>query len=309
MNRNAFRFISSEQPGSFNNPVKGNFIFFSKLNEAYTENSFRNFSIKFCVAGNINYHLNGNRFKIFPDQFLIAAKQPFGPGYIDSEEQTKSICIDISPHSMAEAFTVLSAKETYEFDNYLSEYFDYPNFTERICNAHQSLLYSQLGELKQKLVNEDFENLPIDDEWFLELTEKIILQENDICKALNGIHSVRHSTRKEVFRRLHIAKKFMDETCLRNPSIDEVAKVCAMSQFHFYRCFRQAFRLSPYQYLMNKRLEHAASLIIKCDYKLADIATRCGFADLFTFSKAFKRHYGTPPSLARQVNHLAVITN
>jgi len=40
------------------------------------------------------------------------------------------------------------------------------------------------------------------------------------------------------------------------------------------------------------------------NYTLTDIASLCGFPDLFTFSKAFKREYGVAPSrYATSVQH------
>jgi AraC-like DNA-binding protein len=98
----------------------------------------------------------------------------------------------------------------------------------------------------------------INDEWFFNLAEKNILSEIGLCKALNGISSIKFSTRKETLRRLYEGKKFIDENFLKNPVIPDIANFCGISEFHFYRSFRQAFKSTPYQYMMKKRLEHSS---------------------------------------------------
>lgn len=69
-----------------------------------------------------------------------------------------------------------------------------------------------------------------------------------------------------------------------------------MSEFHFFRSFKQAFSISPYQYVLKKKLEPARSLLLERKLPINKIAACCNFADLPAFSKAFKRQYGQSPS-------------
>ena len=120
---------------------------------------------------------------------------------------------------------------------------------------------------------------------------------NDLTRhsALNGIKSVKISTRIETLQRLNKARDFMDENFLQNPTMNEVAKNGNMSSFHFFRSFKQAFGITPYKYLLHKRLEFSKNLLIQ-KIPAGEIAKHCGFADIFTYSKAFKKAYGIPPS-------------
>ena len=72
-----------------------------------------------------------------------------------------------------------------------------------------------------------------------------------------------------------------------------------MSEYHFFRSFKQAFGMTPYQYLTTKRMNLAKELVQEGEKKISDIALICNFPDVFTFSKAFKRYYGVPPSAMR----------
>ncbi len=136
----------------------------------------------------------------------------------------------------------------------------------------------------------------INEEWFLQLVELIILQEKGNCASLNNIAAKKTVTRKEIYQRLLQGKQYMDAYYSLNPDIATVAQNCSLSTYHFFRSFRQAFGVSPYQYMMQLRLKHASYLMQEDNYTLTDIASPCGFSDLFTFSKAFKREYGVAPS-------------
>jgi AraC-like DNA-binding protein len=87
----------------------------------------------------------------------------------------------------------------------------------------------------------------------------------------------------------------MDEMFLFNPDMAQVARHCALSEFHFFRSFKQAFGITPYRYLLNLRLEHSKKLL-EGNLPVKEIARQCGFADIFTYSKAFKRAYMLSPT-------------
>src|SRR5262249_28809066 len=151
---------------------------------------------------------------------------------------------------IAEVFSILSAKDGFDFDNYLDNYFFSPSFADRISSLDNSGLSQMITRLRNNFHDEKFKASVITDEWFYDLAEQIILLEYSTCKALNGIRSVKRSTKQETLKRLYHARKYMDENFLKNPRISEISKWCNMSQYHFYRSFKQAFDLSPYQYML-----------------------------------------------------------
>jgi len=299
MRKAAYTLVGDNDLSALNFAHNDSFIFFSTLKEGFSDNVCRSFTIKTAVDGVVHYKINNSYFKVEGNNFLIASGQPFATGYIDSPLPTKSICIYLSQAIMAETFSILSARENFDFDNYLDNYFFYPSFADHISSFDGSGLSRMIAELRFNFHDEKFQSAAITDEWFFELSEKIILFEHDTCKALNGIQSAKYSTKKETLKRLYQARKYMDENFLKNPRISEISKFCNMSQYHFYRSFRQAFNLSPYQYILKKRLEHSALMLNSSFDPLAQIASYCGFIDAFTFSKAFKRHFGIPPSMLR----------
>jgi AraC-like DNA-binding protein len=270
-------------------------VYYSELLEWFTANAFRSFSIKLVVQGTIYYRCGDKGYKVQQDHFLLTSKQPNVQAYFESKQLVKSICIDICPASLAEAFTILRRKDKHDLDNYMAGYFDHPYFFEQVYHVQDSLFAQQLQNLARALSNGCYHPEMINDEWFLELIELIILQEKENCVSLNGIAAKKTATRKEIYQRLLKGKEYMDTYYSRNPGIATVAKSCNLSTYHFFRCFRQAFGVSPYQYMMQLRLQYATHFMKEGNYTLTDIASFCGFPDLFTFSKAFKREYGVAP--------------
>jgi AraC-like DNA-binding protein len=82
-------------------------------------------------------------------------------------------------------------------------------------------------------------------------------------------------------------------------SVADMARRANLSPSRFNVVFRQHFGLSPHQYLLRLRIEHAQSLLRTTDLPLWQVAESCGFADAHHFSKTFKRHCGLPPGAYR----------
>jgi AraC family transcriptional regulator len=134
------------------------------------------------------------------------------------------------------------------------------------------------------------------EESILNLAEKIICQELDIRDALSGLNKVKKSTADETIRRLLLGKEFMDAYFNDDPKIADVAKHAMMSQHFFFKTFKQAFRITPYQYILNRKIEVATELIRQKKLNISQIALSTGFPDVYTFSKAYKRKVGISPS-------------
>lgn len=290
-----FHTITEENKLALNKPQGTDVVYYSELNDWYTCNAFRSFSLKYVVDKCIYYRVGNKEHVVHGGNFLLACQQPGVNAYFDSKDTVKSICIDICPATVAEALTILITRQNPDFDNYLAHHFATPEFFEVVCPVGSATFGHKLNELMRAISNQQASQL-VDKEWFLDLAEQIIFHEYGNYLSLSGIQSVKPGTRKEILRRLTIAKQYMNDDYLHIGEINQVAAHCNMSEFHFFRSFKQAFGTSPYQYLLHKRLELARNLILAGDSSITAIASHCNFPDLFTFSKAFRRHYGVAPS-------------
>jgi len=67
------------------------------------------------------------------------------------------------------------------------------------------------------------------------------------------------------------------------------------SRTHFLRLFRASTGQTPYQYVLNRRLERAKSLLQKTLMPLVNIAAACGFSSQTHMTDLFRSHIGKTP--------------
>jgi AraC family transcriptional regulator len=81
-----------------------------------------------------------------------------------------------------------------------------------------------------------------------------------------------------------------------------LARLAGLSRFHFLRQFRALTGETPKQYVLRLRLERAALRLLLLRSTVLDVALDCGFQSHETFSRAFRRRFGTSPRDYRASN-------
>jgi AraC family transcriptional regulator len=82
-------------------------------------------------------------------------------------------------------------------------------------------------------------------------------------------------------------------------ALEALARRAGYSPFHFHRVFEAAVGETVKAYTQRLRLERAAFRFLFHDETILEIAAECGFARPETFTRAFRRHFGKPPSAFR----------
>jgi AraC family transcriptional regulator len=90
--------------------------------------------------------------------------------------------------------------------------------------------------------------------------------------------------------------RVMDEAGDAKLSISTIAARSNVHPVHLARVFRQTWGLAPAELLRWRRVERAAELLEKRDMPAAEIAASVGFCDQSHMNRAFKAHFGVPPS-------------
>lgn len=78
-------------------------------------------------------------------------------------------------------------------------------------------------------------------------------------------------------------------------SLNELAAIAQLSQYHFCRAFKQATGLSPHQYLIQQRVERAKQLLQSDGMTIGAVAIACGFSHQSHLHRHFKRLTGVTP--------------
>lgn len=82
-------------------------------------------------------------------------------------------------------------------------------------------------------------------------------------------------------------------------TIEDLARTAGLSTAHFSRLFKEVMGESPYQFLMDYRVEQSKKMLADPSRAMSDIALACGFADQPHFSRIFKRLTGMTPKAFR----------
>ncbi|HEY3377835.1 MAG TPA: helix-turn-helix transcriptional regulator, partial [Armatimonadota bacterium] len=78
-------------------------------------------------------------------------------------------------------------------------------------------------------------------------------------------------------------------------TIRELAEIANMSERHLARRFREGVGLSPIDYLLHRRIRHAAQLLRATGHSIAGVAAAVGMPDSNYFARQFKRIMGVSP--------------
>ena len=101
--------------------------------------------------------------------------------------------------------------------------------------------------------------------------------------------------------RLAPAMRQMHRDIRRSWTMDDLARVAALSRSSFFERFKRTVGLPPMEYLLAWRMAVAKNLLQRQNMAIADVAEQVGYSSASTFSTAFSRHVGAPPSeYARQ---------
>jgi AraC-like DNA-binding protein len=106
--------------------------------------------------------------------------------------------------------------------------------------------------------------------------------------------------------RLAAAIRYIHGDPSRSWTVAQLAKKVALSRSAFFDRFSRAVGLPPMEYLVAWRMALAKDLLRRGDVGLATVAERVGYGSASTFSTAFSRHVGQPPSRYARQRHLAV---
>jgi AraC-like DNA-binding protein len=78
-------------------------------------------------------------------------------------------------------------------------------------------------------------------------------------------------------------------------TVAQLAKVAGLSRSTFFERFVKAVGMPPMEYLMQWRMAIARDLL-RGEAGIGEVAERVGYGSASTFSTAFSRHVGQPPS-------------
>lgn len=257
---------------------------------------FNHFSAKYVLSGEERYTINSKNYLLKKGEYVIGNQHAFSSILIDSPQPVKGICVDVSKQKIQEVIRY-TFNENKGFENFL---FTEEFFTNKY-NAQNTTLggvFTTIGTAFQTLL--ETPNL-VTNELFFSIAECIVNDQSKVYTHYSKLEFTKHETNKRLFSFLWNAKEYIDLHFQEQISVEQIARNVNLSEYHFIRLFKTVFNQTPYQYIVQQRLCFSKILLLeKCDIK--EVAYQCGFADVHSFSKAFKSAFGTTPNFFKKSN-------
>lgn len=118
-------------------------------------------------------------------------------------------------------------------------------------------------------------------------------------KIVIRIYSELHRSESRYSPEASILRNYLDKQVEKDINILELGHLIFRSPSQTIRIFRKAFGVTPYNYLLTKKIEAAKILLINTNMSVKSIAYKLNFADEHYFSNYFKSKVGIPPSTFR----------
>jgi AraC family transcriptional regulator len=101
--------------------------------------------------------------------------------------------------------------------------------------------------------------------------------------------------------KLRLVIDYINDYLEHELSLNELAAIAQLSQYHFCHAFKQATGLSPHQYLIQQRVERAKQLLKQGKMTIGEVAIACGFTHQSHLHRHFKRLTGVTPKIWRSL--------
>lgn len=258
-------------------------------------------SIKTFPVGEASYSVGSARYLLDSRAYLVLNE---GQSYaidVAADVPVESFCVFFASGAALDAQRVLTARAESLLDEPTAPGPDATaGFFERLY-PHDDLVSPHLSHIRGALARPETERL-----WLAERMREALMR---LCVAhqrvwgeVNALPAVRASTREEIYRRLYYARDYAVALLHEPLTLDELARVAAMSPTHFLRVFRQAFGQTPHQFLTERRIERAKDLLRVTNRPVTDICLAVGFESLGSFSALFRRRVGISPAAYRRLS-------
>lgn len=231
--------------------------------------SFPYLAVEFVAEGEGTLILDGRQYRLRPGMVFSygdkvshvirnESQRPMLKYYVDFVGVEARHLLDESPVKLGRATQVSAPNEVQGiFENLLRDGSRESRYHHRLCAALIPLLLFKIGE-------------------------KAISAESSHDRALAAYQRVR---------------QYLEQNYLRLKTVDEIARDCRVDAAYICRLFQRFDHITPYQYLMRLKMNHATELLLDSGLLVKEVAERLNFSDPYNFSRAFKNIFGLSPAL------------
>lgn len=260
------------------------------------------FTFKVVFNGQQDFYIKNRSILLFPDSFLLLTPGTTYKNEIDSKEPVKTLSISITEDFLRD----------FHASNYLSS--DILCSDASIPEPFVPSIYPLKGDmwfnilhLKREVCKVESDELLINEYLYYCLLNYYRLYQQEIHAKMENLNVAKASTKAELIRRLCLAKEYISSNYNQKIALADIASVSCLSINHLLRNFKQAYGISPYQYLTKVRLNRSRILLETGRYSVNEVVFLIGFESVSSFIRTFKANFSdTPASFAKQFHQISV---
>lgn len=104
-------------------------------------------------------------------------------------------------------------------------------------------------------------------------------------------------SKEGLYSALRIAIEYMEEN-IDDPNLSNgaIANTAGVSEIYFRKLFKGRFGLTPHSYMINIRINKAKNMLENGAVAMDEIASSCGFNNIYYFLRVFKQKTGYTPT-------------
>ena len=257
-------------------------------------------SVKCAFNGQEIYHTSKGKHSVDDNCYLILNYGQEYSGFIKSYVKVNSFSVFFENEFAKDILGSLVTPADKLLDDCFSIKIHPVEFIEK-SYSHDNLISPYLFKIKRELECGNHDPLFIE-EYFHVLLEKLYLVHKNVRDEIVNLPFQKLSTKYELYRRLNLAKDYIDTVCNTNISLKKISSEACLCTHHFIRLFKQVFGISPYQYLIKKRLQNSIHLLLRTELPINIISNSIGFLNASSFTRVFKSRYSLSPEKYRETN-------
>ncbi|RAP76921.1 AraC family transcriptional regulator [Paenibacillus montanisoli] len=224
------------------------------------------YQLQYVVSGIVNYHIEGKDYVTRRGDLLL--HRPHERTYVQMVDDEPYVCISIVFHFGTNPFPFESM---FNGSHLLGTYLDH-----------------KIDKMLLQIVNNY--RLPLQSDQML--CQGLLLQILSYLSEDTGNRTnqtmVEKTKAKLILIRNYIANHYQE-----NIQHQDLELISGLSRNYITVKFKQAFGMTPIEFLIWTRIEKAKELAIHSNLSIGEIANHVGYADVHTFGKMFKKKVGS----------------
>lgn len=264
--------------------LNGDFAFFhlkDMKNISFEYHSHEFNKILIFLSGATTYLIEGKAYRLKPWDILFINGSEVHKPVIDPSIPYERMVIWVNPDFLERHSEECSLMSCFQMNSGPSGNLLRPEY------SRQAEIASTLGRLEEAYKGKGFGSTILKNAIFLQLLVELTRDRLKTGKA----EQIADITTDESMQSLleHINGNLGSDL-----SVDALAAKCYLNRYHLMHKFKQQTGYSIHNYILQKRLIKADSLI-RSGLTAAQSSEQCGFHDYSSFSRAYKKRFGVNP--------------